>query len=154
MKNSISSIVLTSLSLTELSLASSTFRIDITKLAEEKAQILRRDNSVTAALTNGKIFYYTNVTVGTPGQQLALQIDTGSSDVWMPSISSPGCISGSCAYGSCKSLLQFLVLSAFVAPNTFAKTYISAQSTPTNLPRTLLVRKRNSKSYIVMERVP
>lgn len=104
MKASISSIFLTSLSLIELSLASSTFRMDIVKNRDvEAAQILRRDSTVTAALTNGKSLYYANVTVGTPGQNIALQVDTGSSDVWMSSISSPGCVSSTCIYGSCTS---------------------------------------------------
>ena len=35
-------------------------------------------------------FYYTNVTVGSPPQPLALLIDRGSSDVWVPSVHSGG----------------------------------------------------------------
>jgi hypothetical protein len=104
MKKSISSIVLTSLSLIELSLASSTFRLDIVKNQDvEAAQILRRDGTVFEALTNGMSLYYANVTVGTPGQSFSLQIDTGSSDVWFPSVSNPTCVAGGCIYGSCKS---------------------------------------------------
>ncbi|KAG9234016.1 aspartic peptidase domain-containing protein [Amylocarpus encephaloides] len=35
--------------------------------------------------------YFANISVGTPAQQLMVQIDTGSSDVWVPSNSAPIC---------------------------------------------------------------
>lgn len=37
------------------------------------------------------LLYLVNVTVGTPGQKLSLQLDTGSSDIWLPSSSSTQC---------------------------------------------------------------
>ena len=42
----------------------------------------KRD-TVTAKLGNANYLYYANITVGSPGQLLQLQIDSGSSDVWM-----------------------------------------------------------------------
>lgn len=61
---------------------------------ERRANILRKrglegrasSNTITEALTNAEAFglYEANVTVGTPGQKMSLQIDTGSSDVWLP----------------------------------------------------------------------
>ncbi|RCI11937.1 putative aspartyl protease [Ophiocordyceps polyrhachis-furcata BCC 54312] len=47
--------------------------------------------------------YFMNVTIGTPGQELALQLDTGSSDVWVPSSNAKLCreqSGGGCSLGS------------------------------------------------------
>ncbi|KAK9374905.1 aspartic peptidase domain-containing protein [Lipomyces chichibuensis] len=42
-------------------------------------------NTVQEILDNYDYLYYANVSVGTPGQNLRLQIDTGSSDIWVQS---------------------------------------------------------------------
>ncbi|POS83872.1 hypothetical protein EPUL_005737 [Erysiphe pulchra] len=65
----------------------------------------KRGDSVVAPLSNSLMqgLYYANVTVGTPAQRLALQIDTGSSDTWVPSSSAILCRSpklGGCPDGS------------------------------------------------------
>lgn len=39
--------------------------------------------TINAPIGNALELYYINVSVGTPGQNLQLQLDTGSSDVWM-----------------------------------------------------------------------
>lgn len=39
--------------------------------------------TISETLGNAEELYYANVTIGTPGQLLQLQLDTGSSDVWM-----------------------------------------------------------------------
>jgi hypothetical protein len=46
---------------------------------------LNRRKSTTAVLFNaqGDLLYLINVTVGTPPQQFSLQLDTGSSDIWV-----------------------------------------------------------------------
>lgn len=56
-------------------------------------------------ITNGQIGYFTTVRVGTPPQELSLHLDTGSADIWLPSVHSPVCQPGSekeCLRGTCK----------------------------------------------------
>ncbi|KAH8692912.1 aspartic peptidase domain-containing protein [Talaromyces proteolyticus] len=51
------------------------------------AQSLRkRDSTVDLALTNAEILYVVNVTLGTPPQPFSLQLDTGSSDLWVNAV--------------------------------------------------------------------
>lgn len=70
----------------------------------QRAQ-LRRRGTVTESLGNAQHFglYYANVTAGTPPQELSLQIDTGSSDVWLPSSTAQLCnMRRGCEGGSCR----------------------------------------------------
>ena len=70
---------------------------------------LSRDaSSVDSKVSNKDGAYFAIVTVGTPGQQLSLQLDTGSSDVWLPYSGAESCQAKSpngdsnCTMGSCK----------------------------------------------------
>ncbi|KAK6530862.1 hypothetical protein TWF281_007698 [Arthrobotrys megalospora] len=58
--------------------------------------------TVVSALDNEYLLYYVDVKVGTPPQNMRLQIDTGSSDVWAPSANSRYCSSSQdpCTEGS------------------------------------------------------
>ncbi|KAJ9621062.1 hypothetical protein H2204_012043 [Knufia peltigerae] len=65
-----------------------------------KSSLSRRDNDDFSDPLHGdyhKVQYYTNVTIGTPGQPIALQLDTGSSDTWVPSIDAEACADDGCS---------------------------------------------------------
>jgi hypothetical protein len=64
---------------------------------------IKRRGAPSAPLFNaqGDLLYLVNVTVGTPPQSLSLQLDTGSSDIWLPSAQSSACASAHrCLEGS------------------------------------------------------
>ncbi|OTB17560.1 hypothetical protein K445DRAFT_311052 [Daldinia sp. EC12] len=66
---------------------------DIHRRQTETKLTRRQDGTVTEVITNEKLKggYFASCTVGTPGQNLTLQLDTGSSDIWVPSSSSSVC---------------------------------------------------------------
>jgi len=62
---------------------------------------------ITNEVSNGG--YFTSCQVGTPGQAMTLQLDTGSSDIWVPSKRAAVCSkrggsssTSGCSFGSCK----------------------------------------------------
>jgi len=82
-----------------------TFSLKIVKNRHvEKRQLQRRaTGTVQATLDNGLTLYTTNVTIGTPPQAFTLDVDTGSSDLWVPAASAPICQDlgqGGCPVGS------------------------------------------------------
>lgn len=72
--------------------------------ADQVPGLRRRQTSgtVQSAISNEVLLYAINVTVGTPGQPIGLQLDTGSSDIWFPASSARECEgnSGNCILGS------------------------------------------------------
>ena len=56
------------------------------------------------ALANDLHRYIINMTVGTPGQPFSVQLDTGSSDIWIPSVDSNVCVEDEQA---CQALGQY-----------------------------------------------
>ena len=63
----------------------------------------RSSNSFISDLTNNISTYVATVKVGTPPQTLTMQLDTGSSDTWVPAPNASVCKNGGCSYGTCKS---------------------------------------------------
>lgn len=80
-----------------------TVRVATTRRRIPTAQILqRRNQTVPLSLDNDVDKYMAAITVGTPGQELWVQLDTGSSDLWVPSVRSDMCLGDECSSGSCK----------------------------------------------------
>jgi len=81
----------------------------VKKTVQRDASRLRRrsgpsDGSVDVTLVNSQtsqntLEYWVNVTVGTPPQSMALQLDTGSSDFWVMASSADLCQQGQCLNG-------------------------------------------------------
>lgn len=91
-------------------------KFDVKRHQSESPTVTKRARSVGGALSNEKIRYLMNITVGTPPQYLEIKLDTGSSDMWIPSANSKMCqeFAEECLeHGSCRSstCLQIQLLS-------------------------------------------
>lgn len=64
---------------------------------------LQERATITESLLNNQSLYMATVSVGTPAQSLAIDIDTGSSDVYVLDKNADQCVSASvqAAYGGC-----------------------------------------------------
>ncbi|KAI0203712.1 aspartic peptidase domain-containing protein [Astrocystis sublimbata] len=81
---------------------------DIEKRGNTAPKLERRaDNTVEEIITNEKMRggYFASCAVGTPPQKVTLQLDTGSSDIWVPASTASICETspsqgGGCTFGS------------------------------------------------------
>lgn len=77
-------------------------------------RLRKRDDTVLEVITNEKLRggYFATCKVGTPGQDLTLQLDTGSSDIWVPDSGARVCreigTQEGCALGACMEHLPSL----------------------------------------------
>ncbi|KAI1818273.1 acid protease [Poronia punctata] len=77
---------------------------DIARKPHPASKVHRRDDGwIEEIITNERMRggYFASCTVGTPPQNLTLQLDTGSSDIWVPSVDSSACQDVSSQEGGC-----------------------------------------------------
>jgi len=75
------------------------------RMYRQERSIIQKRASLTVTVGNAftKGLYYVNASVGTPPQLVQLQIDTGSSDVWMFGPHSCDSSTSECLGGACES---------------------------------------------------
>jgi hypothetical protein len=73
---------------------------------QELARLGKRADTYEEVITNEEMRggYFATCQIGTPGQDLTLQLDTGSSDIWVPASTAQVCSrrgDRGCSFGSC-----------------------------------------------------
>jgi elongation factor G len=84
--------------------------IQRTQRREEFNRLRKRADTFEEVVTNEKARggYFATCRMGTPGQNLTMQLDTGSSDIWVPDSAAPVCQQagrGGCTLGTCMTPL-------------------------------------------------
>lgn len=84
------------------------WNIEKRRSEEDKTLDTRQARTIEEVIKNDKTKggYFATCKIGTPGQDVTLQLDTGSSDIWVPdsgaNICSQSRVSNGCELGSCK----------------------------------------------------
>ncbi|MCJ1282972.1 hypothetical protein MMC26_002299 [Xylographa opegraphella] len=78
-------------SLAEPAVLGASFRKEVNRDPTHLNRLASRQNSVSASIENADLLYLINATIGTPPQSFGLQLDTGSSDIWVPATNADVC---------------------------------------------------------------
>ena len=83
-------------------LAAGTVEFALLKQAKPQlqSQFSRRDAFDTSVFTDSGLAYFLNISVGTPGQLQTVQLDTGSSDLFVTSSTAAYCQNNTCIGGT------------------------------------------------------
>lgn len=119
---------ITVLSLASSALATGVVDYSIWKQAKSQpnTQFGRRDAIDTSVFTSDGVAYFLNISVGSPGQLQSVQIDTGSSDLFVTDSNAPYCRNNTCAGGTFNASKS----STFqvVAPEAFNITFVDGST--------------------------
>lgn len=99
------------------------FKRELTRDPAYTNHLQRRQKSVQVDITNEELLYLVNITIGSNNQPFGLQLDTGSSDIWVPSTTSDVCQVRDCSlFGQfdARSSSTFIE----IAPNAFQISYV------------------------------
>lgn len=86
--------------------AGKTVQWDIQKNNHRNAMSGKRATSTYSEVIINEIArggYFATCSIGTPSQNMTMQLDTGSSDIWIPWSSALLCAEYDCPLGTCKS---------------------------------------------------
>lgn len=90
--------------------AGKTVQWDIQKDNHRKATFGKRSTSAYSEVIKNDVArggYFATCSIGTPSQNMTMQLDTGSSDIWIPWSSAPLCERYDCSLGTCSFALNF-----------------------------------------------
>jgi hypothetical protein len=91
-----------------------------------RSQFSRHDAFDTSVFTERGFAYYLNIFVGTPGQLQTVQLDTGSSDLFVTSSTAAYCQESTCMGGTFDSSKS--PTSQIVAPDAFNITFMDGST--------------------------